>query len=399
MVLKEYIDKVAQRLQWSATDDKLVIKDFVNKTIRKLFMKYPYPLLSSDYINCVADYTTGTVSVTNGSATVTGVGTTFTSAMVGRKIRIGEEPTNYREYLINSFTNATSIELDEVYAEATASTQNYIIYEDEYTLPSDFWKPYQLITRTIVMHLMNEWQFNEQMPYPSRTNGGDPYFATIPSSKVDTSYSYAGVVSVKSDSASDTTQTVTVHGTDSTGITSETLTLNGTTAVNGSTTFATITSVVLSANCAGRVTVHEGTGASGTTITTLFPKDLEKSTITQTMIVRIFPLPKDVYPIRVLYFKRIPTLEGDSDPLIELDSSWDDIIIDGAYAEGLYYNNDENLARAREARFYADLNKKARWDKQNDRRGQQESFSFKPRVHFEFPDYLNRGWRSMRRYY
>jgi hypothetical protein len=71
----------------------------------------PY-LLSDGIITTVAPYATGTVTMTVGSKTVTGLGTAFTVAMVGRKIRFNGENTYFR---IASFTSTTVITLETNY--------------------------------------------------------------------------------------------------------------------------------------------------------------------------------------------------------------------------------------------------------------------------------------------
>lgn len=72
------------------------------------------------------DYTTGTVTVTNGDETVTGSGTTFTSAMVGRYLATTNDKNWYR---IESYTSATSIELNKKFEGTTAATQTYRIID------------------------------------------------------------------------------------------------------------------------------------------------------------------------------------------------------------------------------------------------------------------------------
>ncbi len=72
----------------------------------------------------IAYYDTGTVTVTNGSATVTGVGTTWTSAMVGKMFRIKGDRTLYRIFSVGAVTTIT---LEEVYQGQGASTASYEI--------------------------------------------------------------------------------------------------------------------------------------------------------------------------------------------------------------------------------------------------------------------------------
>lgn len=78
-------------------------------------------------------YTTGTVSVTNDDATVTGSGTTFTSAMVGRQIKIDNQIKT-----ITSFTSTTSIEMESVWPEDSKSGASYSILLAYVTAPADF---------------------------------------------------------------------------------------------------------------------------------------------------------------------------------------------------------------------------------------------------------------------
>lgn len=80
-------------------------------------------------------YNTGTVSVTQNSTTVTGVGTVFTSDMVGRQFRIG---LTAPIYTIAQFVSSTQVELDSVWGGTTAVTQTYSIYQCYFTPPTDF---------------------------------------------------------------------------------------------------------------------------------------------------------------------------------------------------------------------------------------------------------------------
>lgn len=67
-----------------------------------------------------ADYTDGTVAdIANGATTVTGSGTTWTSAMAGRYLRIDDG--DYHWYEISSVTNSTTIELVREYGGTTIS--------------------------------------------------------------------------------------------------------------------------------------------------------------------------------------------------------------------------------------------------------------------------------------
>jgi hypothetical protein len=72
-------------------------------------------------------------------------------------------------------------------------------------------------------------------------------------------FDYARTVSCKSSNVGDTTQTVTVTGTDYYGqAQTELMTLNGTTTVNGLKAFKTITQVAVDAALAGNLSVGDG---------------------------------------------------------------------------------------------------------------------------------------------
>lgn len=80
------------------------------------------------------DYTTGTITLTNGSATVTGSGTTFTSAMVGRWIKLDD----YDEwYEISAFVSTTELTLRQAYQGITSAGASYTIGEVG-PLPEDY---------------------------------------------------------------------------------------------------------------------------------------------------------------------------------------------------------------------------------------------------------------------
>lgn len=79
----------------------------------------------------VDSYSTGTVSVTASDTTVTGLGTTFTAAMVGRKIQIGTDLVCYE---ILKYTSGVSIEIDRPYAGTAQSAVAFVIFQNDYAL-------------------------------------------------------------------------------------------------------------------------------------------------------------------------------------------------------------------------------------------------------------------------
>lgn len=94
-----------------------------------------------------ADYTTGNVSaVTNGATTVTGSGTSWTSAMAGRYIKISSSNTaggsgDNQWYEIASVASATSLTLARAYLGTTINTNTAYTIGEVSLLP----EPYQVI--------------------------------------------------------------------------------------------------------------------------------------------------------------------------------------------------------------------------------------------------------------
>jgi len=107
----------------------------LNREVRTLSSKRRWRYYQDTYnFNFTESYDTGTVTVTEGSTTVTGSGTTFTSAMVGRKFSVDGEPGIYT---IAAYVSATEITLDRDYARDSDSGVAYVIFQDTYDLPTD----------------------------------------------------------------------------------------------------------------------------------------------------------------------------------------------------------------------------------------------------------------------
>ena len=124
-------------------------------------------------------YNTGTVDVTRSSTTVTGTGTTFTGAMVGRQFRLG---VGSPIYTIATYTSATSIELDQVYAGTTATGQSYQIYNAYLTVPSDFHSFISVIDPAYAWKLWtNVMQSEIDAADPQRASAGQPYVVSATS--------------------------------------------------------------------------------------------------------------------------------------------------------------------------------------------------------------------------
>ena len=83
-------------------------------------------------ITLQAPYDTGTITLTSGDATVVLAGGTWPSWAASGKILYGGKWLR-----ISSRTNGTDIELQTAWPEDTIAGESYVLYRDEYTLPTD----------------------------------------------------------------------------------------------------------------------------------------------------------------------------------------------------------------------------------------------------------------------
>ena len=146
------------------------------------YFEWPY-YLQPGVINTVAPYSTGTAKVTNGSATITGVGTIWTSAMVGRKFRHANENAYYR---ISGFTSVTSLTIDTPYQGSTDSTgSSYSIHKDEYRLAPDVdtYKTILQIQNGVPMASISPAKFDKFFPTPQSLTS--PVIEVMSGTKLD----------------------------------------------------------------------------------------------------------------------------------------------------------------------------------------------------------------------
>jgi len=145
---------------------------------------HPWPHYRDlDYITTIAEYTTGTVTVTQDSKTVTGSGTTFTVAMVGRKLRVASDTAFYE---IAAFVSTTEITLAVPYQGSSAAGETFSIFQDEYRLRADVFKPLslrQLEDGTVMIGL---GYADMDLINPDLRNFGDPIWFSIVGRRADT---------------------------------------------------------------------------------------------------------------------------------------------------------------------------------------------------------------------
>lgn len=167
----------------NVSNQRALIKDAIQMGLDKLTAEdLPY-LMTEGLITTVAPYETGTVTATSGSKTITGSGTTFTSGMVGRKIRMASENAYYR---IAAFVSTTEITLEAAYQGTTASGKTLSIYKDEYRLPADcdVYKVMRQIENGIAQVGLEPSAFDIYEPAPQ--SQGSPVFNILSGTKLDT---------------------------------------------------------------------------------------------------------------------------------------------------------------------------------------------------------------------
>ena len=170
------------------TAQDALIKDSIRMGLDRATMAdLPY-LMTEGFITTVAPYETGTVDVTNGSATVTGNSTVWTSAMVGRKIRIASENAYYR---IKAVGSGTSLTLEVPYQGTTktlalGTNPAYSIYKDEYKLPADCdaYKIMRQIENAQALTSIEATAFDMYEPAPQAE--GSPDYEILVGTKLDT---------------------------------------------------------------------------------------------------------------------------------------------------------------------------------------------------------------------
>ncbi len=164
MTREEIIAAVARETSSSGTDITNFCHDKLNWIQDDICSRHDFLWLKKNgYINTIPIYTTGTVTVTNNSATVIGLGTAFTSDMVGR-LFFGDDGNNW--YEISARVSPTEIRLASNYMGSTRAGIAYRIYKTDYALASDFKKlifEKQLIT-PLNMISIPEKTFNQYYP-------------------------------------------------------------------------------------------------------------------------------------------------------------------------------------------------------------------------------------------
>lgn len=289
-------------------------------------------------------YTTGTgaASVTNASASFSVTGATFWTdgLIIGRRVKFG---TDSRVYEIATITSETAGTLTRVYDGTTSSTSSYeVLPQESYVLPA------QVSHRMFLWH--DQYGYPYKMEYVTdqefRESGVDDTQRGTPvlyrmwgNDMVLAQPTTASVITIASSSSSDASKSVTVFGTVSGYPDYEVITtnaLNGTTASAGSKSFSSVERIVKDATSAGRITA---TANSGNVTVAVLPVGDTTAGI-QYSKAQIWPLPDDVFDIKVQYYKDCYRMVNDGD-VHELGQEFDEALLLLATAKIKYQDNQK----------------------------------------------------------
>jgi hypothetical protein len=304
------------------------IKNAINFALFRIGRDAPWrSMRRKDTFDTVASYTTGTpcASVTSGSSTIylPGASLITDGVKVGRKIKVGQSGSYY---YINTITGNTALTVDKaIYASTSTGGAYEILPQEEYTLPLQ------------AGHRIFMW--HEGFGYPFRMNyitDLDFYqhgvYLTI--KYIPTHYRMWGedmvlmqvrqpsIVSVVSSSSADTNIAITVFGHVAGYPDYEVITTNGATTVNGTKVFSYIERIIKNNSTTGRITITANSGQD--TITVLPVGDTTTGPLYRK--VQLYPLPNQVFPVHVQYYKYPYSLVNDGD-VHELGEDFNEAII------------------------------------------------------------------------
>lgn len=265
----------------------------------------------------VAPYSTGTgaCTVTYNSKNVTVTGATFITdnVRIGRFVKFSGSAKYYK---IVTITGETTFTIDQVFDGTTSTTATYgILGQEEYVLPIQvgsqaflwhraYGMPRQLnYVPTQEFYKAGVLDVLQNIPLSYRMWGCDDAIQQP---------SQASVVTISSSSSSDTNIAVTVFGTVSGYPDYEIITTNstnGTTTTVGSKSFSYIERIVKSSSTLGRITC---TSNSAAVTVGVLPVGNTTSGPMYTK-VQLYPLPYNVLPINVFYYKLPYQMVNDGD--------------------------------------------------------------------------------------
>ena len=290
------------------------------------FHDWPFYLdFRNGVLTTTDDYSTGTVDLTNGSTSVAGNSTVFTSAMVGRKIRVQGEKAYYRIAVFTAADGAGALTLDNAYQGTTGTSLSYEIFQDEYRLNAnvDKYKSFRQIQNGLLTIDMLPKNFDELFPTPQAYS--DPYFSIYVGN--DTSTYTTGSLGISS-------STVTGVGTAWTSVPG----LGKRSRIRVGSSWYTVNTV----DTATQITIYE---AATVTAGTSYVVSLDN------IVVQLYNIPNAARHLYYRYFRLPAPLVNDYDSP-DMPSDYHHLLMWGALSEILSQKGDINKAEnVYESRF------------------------------------------------
>ncbi len=265
--------------------------------------EFPYYMNSKGSITTVAPYSTGRSTCVNGSTDVIGIGTAWTSAMVGRKIQLQGDQSHY---YISSVNSPTDLTLAVPYQGVNGTSVTYNIYKDEYKLASDVQSYNTLIQiqNSIPMVGIPPSRFDQN--FPTQQSFDSPYLEMMEGTQLDT-YSTGTV-------------TTTNNSTAITGVSTAWLSVEG---------LGRMTNMIISGN---RYTVQSVNSDTSITLYETAIGTLSGSAyqlLLRNYKTQVFPIPAYIESLYYRYY-RMPDIMFNSYDVPDLPNDWHWIIVWGA---------------------------------------------------------------------
>jgi len=334
LTYKDLQDEVKRRAtrEQGGTQFDTATKNIINTSLFRLAREALWrPLRRKSTFTTVTSYTTGSGggTFTNGSKDVTMVGATFLTDDIqpGRRISLQGDNTTFT---IETITGETTLTTNIAYTGATISgTGTYTIYPQE-----DYNVPIQSSHRLFLWH--EQYGYPYMLSYISDQNFyGRGIFNTMVS--IPQAYRMWGedwvieqvkepsVMTVVSSESADQNIEITVFGTVAGYPDFEVIitdSSDGTTPVAGSKSFSQVERVVKASSSTGRLTASAN---SGNTTVAVMPVGDTTSGIKYCK-AQLYPLPNNVFPINVQWYKDPYRLVNDGD-ISELGQEFDEALI------------------------------------------------------------------------
>lgn len=175
------------RIQTGITATSDVAKRYINTSLQDMHLgfgeKFPWAHRTGELVT-QAEYNTGTVTITQGSTSLSGTSTTWdtNNAFSVKNMRVGGRIViagGVEIYEISSVTNDTAAVLTAAFVKDDVSAAEYLYFEDEYDLASDFLRPLDLqnFDTNGDIDLIGRTEFRWR--YPRSKVTGKPRVATI----------------------------------------------------------------------------------------------------------------------------------------------------------------------------------------------------------------------------